>query len=96
MALVKPLKGISPSIHSSCFLSDNSVIIGDVTIGKNSSVWYSVVIRGDVNSIIIGDNCNIQDGVVLHSSYEKHITKLGNNVSVDIMLLFMLVVRNVL
>ena len=82
MALIKDLNGVSPKIELSCFLADNCVVIGDVVIGNNSSIWFSVVIRGDVNSIIIGDNCNIQDGVVIHSSYKKFKTTLGNNVSV--------------
>lgn len=82
MALIQSVNGISPEISSSCFLADNSTIVGDVKLGDNCSVWYNVVIRGDVNSIRIGDNTNIQDGVVVHCTYQKTETNIGNRVSI--------------
>lgn len=65
-----------------CFIAETAVIIGDVTMGKNCSVWYNTVIRGDVHYIKIGNNVNIQDGTVIHASYQKHPTEIGNNVSI--------------
>ena len=82
MALIKTVNNISPKISNSVYIADNATIIGDVFIGKNSSVWFNTVIRGDVNSIVIGDNVNIQDGVVIHCTYEKSKVILGNNVSI--------------
>ena len=82
MPLILPVKGVYPSIGKDCFLAENSTIVGDVTIGKHCSVWFSVVIRGDVNFITIGDNTNIQDGAVIHCTYLKAPTIIGNNVSI--------------
>lgn len=82
MALIKSCRGHTPEIPSSCWLADNSTIVGDVEMGENCSIWFNAVIRGDVNSIRMGDNVNIQDGAVLHCTYEKTKTFLGNNVSV--------------
>ncbi|MEJ6776751.1 MAG: gamma carbonic anhydrase family protein [Crocinitomicaceae bacterium] len=82
MALIKKCRGNTPSIPKSCWLAENSTIIGDVEMGENCSVWFNAVIRGDVNSIKMGDNVNIQDGAVLHCTYEKTKVNLGNNVSV--------------
>lgn len=82
MALIQSIKGIAPSIHSSCFLAENSTIVGQVKLGKNCSVWYNAVIRGDVNSIEIGDETNIQDAAVVHCTYQKAATKIGNRVSI--------------
>lgn len=67
---------------SGCFLAENAVIIGDVILGENCSVWFSAVIRGDVHAIRIGDNVNIQDGAILHGTYQKSPTHIGNNVSI--------------
>lgn len=80
MALIKPLNGKTPQIGDNCFLAENATIIGDVEIGDNSSVWYSAVIRGDVHSIKIGNNTNIQDCAVVHATYQKSPTHIGNNV----------------
>lgn len=82
MALILPYKGKIPEIDSSAWLAQNATITGDVTVGKNSSIWFQVVIRGDVNRIIIGDNCNIQDLTMVHGTYDRGDTILGNNVSV--------------
>ncbi len=82
MALIKSVRGFTPKIHESCFLADNATIIGDVSIGEFCSIWFNTVIRGDVNSIIIGTEVNIQDGVVIHCTYEKSITTIGDRVSI--------------
>jgi len=82
MALIKECRGNTPSIPESCWLAENATIVGDVVMGENCSVWFNAVIRGDVNSIKLGNNVNIQDGAVLHCTYEKTTVNLGNNVSV--------------
>jgi carbonic anhydrase/acetyltransferase-like protein (isoleucine patch superfamily) len=82
MALIKPLRGFTPQIGTDCFLAETAVIIGDVKIGNDCSIWYGAVLRGDVNSIIIGNGVNIQDGAVLHTLYERSKTIIGNGVSV--------------
>lgn len=82
MALVKPLRGFTPQIGEGCFLADNATIIGDVVIGEECSIWFNTVLRGDVNSIRIGDRVNIQDGTVLHTLYQKSTIEIGNDVSI--------------
>lgn len=82
MALIIPLRGITPTIGKDCFLAENATIIGDVEMGDGCSVWFNTVLRGDVNSIRIGDRVNIQDGSVLHTLYEKSTISIGNDVSV--------------
>ncbi len=82
MALILPVKNVFPEIGNNCFLAENSTIVGDVVIGDNCSVWFSAVIRGDVNYIRIGDNTNIQDGAVIHCTYQKAATEIGNYVSI--------------
>jgi carbonic anhydrase/acetyltransferase-like protein (isoleucine patch superfamily) len=82
MPLIKSINNITPKISEGVFLADNAVIIGDVIIGKKSSVWFNTVVRGDVNSIVIGDSVNIQDGVVVHCTYKKTKTIIGDNVSI--------------
>lgn len=82
MALIKPLRGITPKIGKDCFLADNATIIGDVTMGDECSVWFNTVLRGDVNTITIGDRVNIQDGTVLHTLYQKSTIEIGNDVSI--------------
>lgn len=82
MAIIRTVRGFTPKIHTSCFLAENASIIGDVVIGENSSVWYNTVVRGDVNSIIIGSEVNIQDGAVIHCTYEKSVTKIADRVSI--------------
>ncbi|MBP6624623.1 MAG: gamma carbonic anhydrase family protein [Chitinophagaceae bacterium] len=82
MALLLPVKGIHPDIPASCFLAPNSTIVGDVIMGEECSVWFNAVVRGDVNSIRIGNKVNIQDGACIHCTYEKTKTVIGNNVSI--------------
>lgn len=82
MAYIKPLRGCTPKIGKNTFLAENAVVVGDVNIGEDCSIWYGAVLRGDVNTIEIGDRVNIQDGAVLHTLYKKSIVKIGNDVSV--------------
>ncbi len=82
MALIKAVKGISPKIGKNCFLADNATIVGDVVMGDNCSVWFNSVVRGDVHSIRIGNNVNIQDGAVIHCTYKVAPVSIGNNVSI--------------
>lgn len=82
MALILPVKGILPSIPESCFLAPNATIVGDVEMGEECSVWFNAVVRGDVNSIRMGNKVNIQDGACLHCTYEKTKVLIGNNVSI--------------
>lgn len=82
MALIKSVKGVAPKFGTDCFLTENATIVGDVVMGDNCSVWFNAVVRGDVNSIIIGNNTNIQDGAVIHCTYQTAKTIIGNNVSI--------------
>jgi carbonic anhydrase/acetyltransferase-like protein (isoleucine patch superfamily) len=82
MAVILPVKGISPKWGNDCFIAENSTIVGDVTLGDNCSVWFNAVIRGDVHFIKIGNNTNIQDGAVIHCTYKRASTSIGNNVSI--------------
>jgi carbonic anhydrase/acetyltransferase-like protein (isoleucine patch superfamily) len=82
MALIRSVRGFTPQIGEDTFLAENATIIGDVQIGKGCSIWYGTVLRGDVNSIRIGDGVNIQDGSVLHTLYEKSTIEIGDNVSI--------------
>lgn len=82
MALVKSIKGKSPSWGKNCFLAENATLVGDVVMGKDCSVWFNTVLRGDVHYIKMGDQVNIQDGAVVHGTYQKHPTNIGNKVSI--------------
>jgi carbonic anhydrase/acetyltransferase-like protein (isoleucine patch superfamily) len=82
MALVKPVNGISPRFGKNCYLAENATVVGDVEMGDDCSIWFNAVVRGDVNSIKMGNKVNIQDGAVIHCTYQKTKTDLGNNVSV--------------
>lgn len=86
MALVKKVRGHEPQIGENTFLAETAVLIGDVTVGKDCSIWYNAVLRGDVNKIVIGDRTNIQDGTVIHTTFDesKHPsqTHIGNDVSI--------------
>lgn len=82
MAIIRELNGIMPKIGKNCFIAETAVIIGDVTIGDDCSIWYGAVLRGDVNSIIIGNRVNIQDNACIHTTYKKSISVLGDDVSV--------------
>ncbi len=82
MALIKEVKGVSPKLGKDCFLAENATIVGDVIIGNNCSIWFNAVVRGDVHYIRIGDNVNIQDGAIIHCTYQKSPVNIGNNVSI--------------
>ena len=82
MAIIRPLNNIHPQIGNNCFLADTAVIIGDVIIGDQCSLWWGAIVRGDVNSIRIGDRVNIQDGAVIHCTFQKSQTIIGNDVSI--------------
>jgi carbonic anhydrase/acetyltransferase-like protein (isoleucine patch superfamily) len=82
MAYIYPVKGISPKMGKDCFIAPNATIVGDVEMGDDCSVWFNAVIRGDVNIIRIGNKVNIQDGAVIHCTFEKTKTYIGNNVSI--------------
>lgn len=82
MALIKSVRGFTPQIGKDCFLADNATIIGDTVIGDECSIWFNTVLRGDVNSIRIGNRVNIQDGSVLHTLYQKSTIEIGDDVSV--------------
>jgi len=82
MALIKKVKGIIPIWGKDCWFADNATLTGDVILGEKCSVWFNAVIRGDVHSIRIGNNVNIQDCAVIHCTYQKSPVTIGNNVSV--------------
>ena len=82
MALILEVKGIKPVIGKNCYLAPNATIAGDVIMGDECSIWFNAVIRGDVNSIRIGNKANIQDGAIIHCTYQKAATSIGNNVSI--------------
>ncbi|MBF0649791.1 MAG: gamma carbonic anhydrase family protein [Prevotella sp.] len=82
MALIKEVRGFTPEIGKNTYLAENATIIGDVVIGNDCSIWFSTVLRGDVNSIRIGNRVNIQDGSVLHTLYQKSVVEIGDDVSV--------------
>jgi gamma-carbonic anhydrase len=82
MALIKGVKGILPKFGENCFLADNATITGDVVTGDGCSVWFGAVVRGDVHTIRIGNNVNIQDGAIIHCTYQKAPVCIGNNVSI--------------
>ncbi|MCG9791489.1 gamma carbonic anhydrase family protein [Flavobacterium algicola] len=80
--LIKTINGKTPQIPDDCYVAENATIVGDVVFGKSCSVWFNAVIRGDVNFIKIGDKVNIQDGAIVHCTYQKYPTIIGNNVSI--------------
>jgi carbonic anhydrase/acetyltransferase-like protein (isoleucine patch superfamily) len=82
MALIKSIRGFTPKFGKNVFLADNATVVGDVEMGNDCSIWFNAVLRGDVNSIKIGNKVNIQDGSVLHTLYQKSIIEIGNNVSI--------------
>lgn len=81
MALIKTLNGMTPKFGENCYFSENATVIGDVIMGDDCSIWFNAVLRGDVNSIRIGNRVNIQDGAVVHTLYGTSTTEIGNNVS---------------
>ncbi|HUM88765.1 MAG TPA: gamma carbonic anhydrase family protein [Prolixibacteraceae bacterium] len=82
MAIIKSLNGKTPIIGNNCFIAENAAIVGDVTLGDDCSIWFSAVLRGDVHYIKVGNNVNIQDGAIIHCTYQKSPTNIGNNVSI--------------
>jgi carbonic anhydrase/acetyltransferase-like protein (isoleucine patch superfamily) len=82
MALIRPIKGIEPRMGRDCYLAENATLVGDVQMGDECSVWFNAVVRGDVNSITMGNRVNVQDGAVIHCTYQKAATTIGNNVSI--------------
>ena len=82
MALIKSVRGFTPKWGKDCFFAENATLIGDLVLGDNCSVWFNTVLRGDVNTIHIGDRVNIQAGSVLHTLYQKSTIKIGNDVTI--------------
>jgi len=82
MALILPVKNSSPVFGQNCFLAPNATIAGDVVMGDECSIWFNAVVRGDVNSIRIGNKVNIQDGAIIHCTYQRAATEIGNFVSI--------------
>lgn len=82
MALIKSVRGFTPIIGKNCYLSENATIIGNVTIGNDCSIWFNSVLRGDVHYIKLGHHVNVQDGAIVHATYEKYPTNIGNYVSI--------------
>ncbi|MFT7350234.1 MAG: carbonic anhydrase/acetyltransferase-like protein (isoleucine patch superfamily), partial [Candidatus Paceibacteria bacterium] len=80
--IIKTIRGKTPIIGEDCFIADNAVIVGDVTMGSQCSIWFNAVLRGDVNFIKMGNKVNVQDGAVIHCTYLKASTTIGNNVSI--------------
>lgn len=80
--VLKKVNGKQPVFEKDCFFAENSTVTGDVTLGSQCTVWYNAVIRGDVNSITIGNRVNIQDGAVIHATYQKYSTQIGDDVSI--------------
>ena len=82
MPVIKPVKGKSPIIPEDCYIAENATVVGEVIMGNECSVWFNAVIRGDVHYIKMGDKVNVQDGAVIHATYEVSPTNIGNNVSI--------------
>ena len=82
MALILPVKGVYPRMGSNCYIAPNATIVGNVEMGDDCSVWFNAVIRGDVNSIKMGNKVNVQDGAIIHCTYQKTTVQIGNNVSI--------------
>ena len=82
MPVILPVLGKLPSFGENCFIAPNATIVGDVTTGKECSFWFNAVVRGDVHFIKMGDRVNVQDGAIIHCTYQKHPTTIGNNVSI--------------
>jgi carbonic anhydrase/acetyltransferase-like protein (isoleucine patch superfamily) len=82
MAIVKSVRGFTPQFGENCFLADNAVVVGEVVMGDECTIWFNAVVRGDVHSITIGHRTNIQDGAIIHCTYQKAKTIVGNNVSI--------------
>lgn len=83
MALIKKVRGYVPKIGKDCFLAETAVLIGDIEMGDGCSIWYGAVLRGDVNSIRLGNNVNVQDNAVIHTLFEKSVAEIGDNVTIS-------------
>ena len=82
MPIIREIRGKAPIIGKNVFIAETAVLIGEVTLGEDCSIWYNAVLRGDVNAIVIGNKVNIQDNVMVHCTYQKTSTTIGNNVSI--------------
>jgi carbonic anhydrase/acetyltransferase-like protein (isoleucine patch superfamily) len=82
MSVILPVENVFPRFGENCFLAPNATIVGDVVAGDDCSFWFNAVVRGDVNSIRMGDRVNVQDGAVIHCTYQRTVTVIGNNVSI--------------
>jgi carbonic anhydrase/acetyltransferase-like protein (isoleucine patch superfamily) len=82
MAVILPVEGKEPKLGNNCFVAPNATIVGDVIMGDDCSVWFNAVVRGDVHYIKMGNKVNVQDGAVIHCTYQKNPTEIGNNVSI--------------
>jgi carbonic anhydrase/acetyltransferase-like protein (isoleucine patch superfamily) len=82
MPLILPVKGIAPKFGNNCFIAENATVVGDVQMGDDCSIWFNTVVRGDVHYIRMGNKVNVQDGAVIHCTYQKAPTNIGNNVSI--------------
>jgi len=82
MALIKSIHGIAPQFGKDCYLAETATVIGQVTMGDQCSVWFNAVIRGDVHTITIGDNTNVQDNAIIHCTYQQAKTVIGSNVTI--------------
>jgi carbonic anhydrase/acetyltransferase-like protein (isoleucine patch superfamily) len=82
MPVILPVEGVSPQFGNNCFIAPNATVVGDVIAGDDCSFWFNSVIRGDVNSIRLGNKVNVQDGAVIHCTYQRTKTTIGNNVSI--------------
>ncbi len=80
--MIKSVRGKTPQIGKDCFIADNATIVGDVVIGDQCSIWFNAVLRGDVHYIRLGNKVNVQDGVIIHGTYQKSPTNIGDNVSI--------------
>lgn len=82
MPVILPVKGVTPKMGNNCFIAPNATIVGEVIMGNDCSIWFNAVIRGDVNFIHLGNKVNVQDGAIIHCTYQKYGTTVGNNVSI--------------
>jgi len=82
MSIIKEVRGFTPEFGKDCYFAETSIIIGNVKAGDQCSFWFNSVVRGDVNSIRLGNKVNVQDGAVIHCTYERAATEIGNNVSI--------------
>ena len=82
MALIKSVNGVEPTFGKNCYLAENATIVGDVVMGDDCSIWFQAVVRGDVHYIRMGNKVNVQDGAIIHCTYQRAPTNIGNNVSI--------------